>query len=212
MRLHPRINLGASAFGLIGASLTMFGCLKNPGPVEGPQDPSCLEDVSFGAPEASPYLLPFAVGEAYEVFQTYCGPVSHGRDKQMSIDFLLPMGTPVLAARSGVVRRSIDQYRDSGRRINHIYIVHEDGTTAFYAHLMEASALVKEGDSVTVGQIIARSGSSGTSLAHLHFGVSRTWPPNHPDDLPVNFRNAAGALDERGGLKRGMVYTALPPG
>jgi hypothetical protein len=58
--------------------------------------------------------------------------------------------------------------------------------------------------------MIALSGASGTSLEHLHFGAARSWPVRKPDDLPVNFRNSQGQLDQRGGLQRGVVYLALP--
>jgi len=66
--------------------------LSIPGSPDAPQDPACLEDAVFGDPEDSPYVLPYPVEAEYEVFQTYCGPVSHGRDGQMSIDFLMPLG------------------------------------------------------------------------------------------------------------------------
>jgi len=128
----------------------------------------------------------------------------------MSIDFLMPKGSEVLAARPGKVRRVIDQHEDFGREINHVCIEHEDGTSAFYAHLEQNSAAVGVGDLVIAGQLIARSGASGTSLEHLHFGVSSRWPPHRPDDLPVNFRNAEGPLDGRGGLQQGVRYEALP--
>jgi murein DD-endopeptidase MepM/ murein hydrolase activator NlpD len=173
--------------------------------------PSCLEQAVFGPPSESPYLLPYAVGTGHEVFQTYCGPQSHGRDDQMSIDFLMPVGTDVLAAQSGLVRVAVDEHPDFGRAINYVFIEHEDGTVAFYAHLHPGSVLVGPGDSVKAGQSVAKSGSSGTSIAHLHFGVSSSWPPRHTDDMPVNFRNAGGPLDEKGGLKPGVVYQALAP-
>ena len=98
----------------------------------------------------------------------------------------------------------------AGRGFNIIYIEHEDGTSAFYAHLQQQSARVKVGDQVGAGQVIALSGASGTSLEHLHFGVAGSWPVRKPDDLLVNFRNSQGALDERGGLQRGVVYRAVP--
>lgn len=54
-------------------------------------------------------------------------------------------------------------------------------------------------------------GNSGYSgEPHLHFGVYEDYPPVDGYDLPVNFRNADGSIDERGGLIRGEVYTALP--
>jgi len=192
------------------AALLTVGCLSMPGSPDDPQDPRCLEGAVFGEASESPYLLPYPVGETYVVFQTYCGPVSHGKDGQRSIDFLMPMGSRVVAARAGVVRRAVDHHEDFGRDFNLIYIEHEDGTSSLYAHLQQDSLTMKIGDRVAAGQLIARSGASGTSLEHLHFGVSGSWPVQRPDDVPVNFSNARGALDPRGGLQR-LPYLALPP-
>lgn len=195
---------------VVVACLLPAGCVSMPGRPDGPQDPDCLEHAVFGDPKESPYVLPYPVGSAYEVFQTYCGPVSHGKDGQMSIDFLMPMGSEVVAARAGIVRRVVDGHEDFGRGFNVVYIEHEDGTSAFYGHLRQGSARVRVGDRVAAGQIIASSGASGTSLEHLHFGVAGSWPVRKPDDLPVNFRNCQGPLDERSGLRRNVVYRALP--
>lgn len=191
------------------AVLLTAGCLSMPGSPDDPQNPRCLEGAVFGEPSDSPYVLPYPVGETYVVFQTYCGPVSHGKDGQRSIDFLMPMGAQVVAARAGVVRRAADHHEDFGRAFNLIYIEHDDGSSALYAHLQQNSLKVKIGDRVVAGQPIARSGASGTSLEHLHFGVSSSWPVQRPDDVSVNFRNARGALDSRGGLQR-LPYLALP--
>lgn len=189
--------------------LLLAGCFSLPGRPDDPQDPGCLENAVFGSPAESPYVLPYPVGSAYEVFQTYCGPVSHGKDGQMAIDFLMPKGSEVVAARGGTVRFVTDRFEDFGRRFNAIYIEHEDGTAAFYGHLEQGSARVRVGDRVVAGQVIALSGSSGTSLEHLHFGVASHWPPRRPDDVPVSFRNSRGALDDRGGLQRGVTYRAV---
>jgi len=204
-------RFGTAALVAAGA-LLLVGCFSIPGHPDDPQDPECLKHAEFGAPEDSPYVLPYPVGSAYEVFQTYCGPVSHGKDGQMSIDFLMPMGAEVVAARAGIVRQVTDRFEDFGRRFNAIYIEHEDGTAAFYGHLKQGSSRVRVGDRVDSGQVIASSGASGTSLEHLHFGVASSWPPRRPDDVPVSFRNSQGALDERGGLRRGIEYRALAPG
>jgi len=193
------------------AALANGSCIDIPGPPDGPQDPDCLKSAVFGPPSESDYVLPYLPDSAYTVFQTYCGPVSHGKDGQMSIDFLMEEGTEVVAARSGVVRSVTDRHADDSRSFNHIYVEHEDGSSAFYGHLLQGGARVAQGDSVAQGQVIALSGSSGTSLPHLYFGVAREWPPRHPDDFPVNFSNAEGELDARGGLKRGVAYRALRP-
>lgn len=195
---------------VVVGSLLIAGCVSIPGPPDGPQVPACLEHAVFGEPESSLHVLPYPVDSAYVVFQTYCGPVSHGRDGQMSIDFLMPVGSEVVASRGGIVRRAVDHHQDFGRGINFIYIEHQDGTSTFYAHLQQHGAKVQVLDHVVAGQVIALSGASGTSLPHLHFGAASGWPVRDPDDLPVNFRNSQGELDERGGLKRGVAYRAVP--
>jgi murein DD-endopeptidase MepM/ murein hydrolase activator NlpD len=202
------LYMRSAALLAVGA-LLLAGCFSMPGDPDDPQDPDCLAHASFGNPEDSLYLLPYPEGLAYEVFQTYCGPVSHGRDGQMSIDFLMPMGSDVVAARAGIVRYAVDHHEDFSRGINLIYIEHLDNTAAFYAHLQQGSAMVRVGDRVVAGQLIALRGASGTSLEHLHFGVSSRWPVRKQDDMPVNFRNSRGDLDERGGLQKGVVYLAV---
>lgn len=194
---------------LLLSLLWSVGCGSVPGDPADPQVPACLERANFGPRGESEYRLPFPAGQSYQVFQTYCGPVSHGKDGQMSIDFLMPLGSDVVAARDGTVREVVQVHRDFGRKFNRVYIEHEDGSSAFYAHLQQGSVRVQVGDVVRAGQSIASSGASGTSLEHLHFGVAGSWPPESPDDIPVNFRNARGVHDQRGGLERGMVYEAL---
>lgn len=173
---------------------------------------SCFDRAVFGDPSESPYVLPYRVGTSHRVLQSYCGPLSHGSDGQLSIDFEMPVGTGVLAARAGTVRKVLDGFADFGPDINCIYVEHDDGTVAFYAHLRPTSIVVRLGDEVAAGQQIAASGASGTSIPHLHFGVSSRWPPDRQDDVPVNFRNARGPLDERRGLQAGMDYEALREG
>ena len=53
----------------------------------------------------------------------------------------------------------VDTYADDdtvGSHNNHMFIEHEDGTTAMYAHLVQDSAVVRVGDAVIAGQLIAR--------------------------------------------------------
>lgn len=195
---------------LLAGSLALVGCFGPPPRPDGPQNSACLEHAVFGPPEKSPYVLPYPVGSAYEVFQTYCGPLSHGKDDQMAIDFRMPIGSEVVAARAGVVRNVTDYHEDYGNEYNVISIEHADGTSARYGHLEPNSARVHLDDRVVAGQVIALSGASGTGVAHLHFGVCSRWPIRRADDVPVNFRNAQGPLDERGGLLWGVTYQALP--
>ncbi|HET7657907.1 MAG TPA: peptidoglycan DD-metalloendopeptidase family protein [Bacillales bacterium] len=82
------------------------------------------------------------------------------------IDIAAPMGTPVVAAKSGVVKRS---YHSSSYG-NVVFILHSNGDETVYAHLKER--LVNKGDVVKQGQEIGEVGSTGDSTGpHLHFEI-----------------------------------------
>jgi murein DD-endopeptidase MepM/ murein hydrolase activator NlpD len=122
------------------------------------------------------YQLPYQQGKTFFVGQGYNGPYSHKGEK--AIDFVMPEGTPICAAREGIV---IKVKQDSNRGCasasckehgNLILIYHPDGSIANYAHLRHRGSAVKEGDTVKKGQIIGYSGNTGWSSApHLHFDV-----------------------------------------
>jgi murein DD-endopeptidase MepM/ murein hydrolase activator NlpD len=83
------------------------------------------------------------------------------------IDIAAPVGTPILAAASGVVDYA--QWNDGGYG-NMIDIRHADGTVTRYAHMNELH--VKEGQTVSQGQLIGGMGSTGFSTGpHLHFEI-----------------------------------------
>jgi hypothetical protein len=173
----------------------------------------CLARAIFGDPQSSLYILPYPVGMAYPVYQSYCWPTG-GHRNQLAYDFTIPIGDTVVAACAGVVREVREDSPDNGQgegEHNYVFIEHIDGTLAFYAHLMQNSVVVNPGDTVDIGEYFALSGNSGKSgEPHLHFGVYEDYPPTEGVDIPVNFRNAQGPLDNRGGLIRGEKYTALP--
>lgn len=196
---------------------SLFACSHSPSAPEQAFGEStrqqCLARAVFGNPADSEYILPFSVGASYPLLQTYCGPQNHGIDNQLAYDFTIPFGEPVIAARAGIVRCVTEHFADNDTNRanhNHIYIEHSDGTTAFYAHLAKDSVLPELGDRVEQGELIAQSGTSGGTIAVLHFGVYCTWPVQGGNDVAINFRNADGPLDERGGLVQGATYTALP--
>ncbi len=173
------------------------------------QDPACLERADFGDPAASPYILPYPVGVAYEVYMTYC--LIPGHQNELAYDFPIPLGSDVLAVRAGVVRDiEVGSPDEPDVSANYITIEHDDGSSAGYGHLMQDGALVQLGETVEAGQLIALGGASGTDLAHLHLSIYRTYPPVNGDDLAINFSNAEGPLDERGGLMHAQTYEALP--
>ncbi|MCE7031894.1 M23 family metallopeptidase [Lysobacter sp. GX 14042] len=124
------------------------------------------------------YALPLAA--AARVDQGFGGAFSHDDDEnRYALDFAVPPGTPVLAARDGVVMQVEGRRSTSGgdrsrhaRAANFVRILHRDGTMALYAHLQAGGVLVAPGQQVRTGDPIGLSGNSGYSTGpHLHFAV-----------------------------------------
>ena len=171
----------------------------------------CLKGAVFPAAEAALYVLPYPVGDAYRLGQSYCEPRGSHRGSY-AYDIDIPIGSPIVAARDGVVWMVLDDFEDGDQAAEHandLFIEHSDGTVAQYAHLQHRSFLVRPGERVAAGQTVAASGDTGAGpIPHLHFEVYRS--KADLAGVPVSFRNAAGNLDERGGLMLGESYEALP--
>lgn len=186
-----------------------------PWPTTTPVRSACLNRATFGDPADSLYILPYPVGITYRIDQSYC-TVRGSHSDQLAYDFAMDLGDDVTAARSGLVVEVVESYADNdtvSSHFNYVFIQHEDSTVAFYAHLMQDGVFVEVGDTVEAGQVIARVGHSAMPAYYrsvLHFGVYASWPPIEGRDIPVNFRNADGALDSRDGLAAGRSYEALP--
>ena len=171
-----------------------------------------LEPLQFPDPESSPYCLPYPVGETASVSQAWGDSGTHrGR---FSIDFSMPFGSEITAARSGVVTEIRDQYRDDDRTGGHengVYVLHDDKTMAAYLHMSEGGVLVEVGDEVDTGDVIGLVGTTGTPIPHLHFEVYEGQDDGTQwyKTLPVSFANAKAPLDEWGGLRR-TQYESLP--
>lgn len=147
------------------------------------------------------YRLPYEKGKFYKVAQACKGKFSHDDNSQYAVDFLMPEGTPVHAARDGIVVETKDRSdkggpaRDYEDLANHVIIRHQDGTTGEYVHLKKGGAAVKEGDSVKRGDLIGYSGNTGFSDSpHLHFGVYKAYDGNRRISFPVKFKSPEGII------------------
>ncbi|WP_371627113.1 LysM peptidoglycan-binding domain-containing M23 family metallopeptidase [Streptomyces sp. NBC_01116] len=101
-------------------------------------------------------------------------------------DFQAASGTPVLAIGPGTVVSA----GNSGSYGNEVVIQHEDGMYSQYAH--QSSLNVSVGQTVTGGQQIGLSGSTGNSTGpHLHFEV-RTGPGYGSDVDPIAYLRQHG--------------------
>jgi murein DD-endopeptidase MepM/ murein hydrolase activator NlpD len=99
------------------------------------------------------------------------------------INLAVPEGTPVKAAEDGVVAYSGNELKGYG---NLVLIRHANGYVTAYAHASEL--LVKRGDTIKRGQVIAKSGQSGeVGSPQLHFEIRKG---SNPVD-PLQFLNGA---------------------
>jgi len=118
-----------------------------------------------------PAILPV---KGMSVSQTGAGmgqkihPFYKTKSEHTGIDFLAGLGTEVLATAQGIVTEVLRSDRGRG---NQIRIDHSGGYETYYAHL--GDILVRKGQKVSRGYVIARVGNSGLSFApHLHYEVS----------------------------------------
>ncbi len=148
------------------------------------------------------YRLPYAAGESFPILQGYDSEFSHTGLERYAVDFDMPEGTPVHAARGGIVARTRDIHDigcwedGCGRYANYIVILHDDGTTGEYYHLRKGGALVEPGEAVRAGDVIGLSGNTGhTTTPHLHFAVYRAGEWGRTESLPVRFAHRHGVTD-----------------
>jgi murein DD-endopeptidase MepM/ murein hydrolase activator NlpD len=91
------------------------------------------------------------------------------------IDMGTPVGTPVKSVLTGTVAGTGNTGLQKGCRSygNWVLIRHPNGISSIYGHL--SSVIVKKGDQVTTGQVVAYSGNTGYSTGpHLHLSVIAT--------------------------------------
>lgn len=178
-----------------------------------PGDPNARHD------PAAAYLPPVPAGQAFRISQGFNGNRTHTtEDSKYAIDIPMDVGTPVVAARDGIVMDVQDDFYEGGndrqkygQRANRVVILHADGTMGIYAHLAPENAQVRPGQTVLAGEVIGRSGNTGYSTGpHLHFVVQRN-AGMRIVSVPFYFRDAAGkkSLPETGSVLRGYRPTAL---
>ncbi len=162
------------------------------------------------------YLFPYRHGSKHRVTQGHNGQFSHFGENQYAVDFDLEVGTPVHAARSGIVVRVKEDSNVGGpsQRYaaygNVVMVAHEDGSFGNYVHLRYGGAEVAVGDSVNAGDLIGYSGNTGVSSGpHLHFDVRVPQFDGSMQSIPVLFRGVEGdPIDP----EEGAFYYAAHPG
>ncbi|TFY93298.1 DUF4124 domain-containing protein [Pseudomonas nabeulensis] len=147
-------------------------------------------------PQAYRYPFPWR-GGPFRLSQGPNGSFSHTDAKsRFAMDIAMPEGTPIIAARSGmVVKTANDQVgRGSDASGNFVRVRHDDGTEGVYLHLKQGSVSVQVGQRVAVGSPLALSGNTGNSSGpHLHFVVQRATEAGLVS-IPYEFNQPMGAL------------------
>ena len=91
------------------------------------------------------------------------------------IDLVAPWGTPVLSVKEGTVAHAA--WKGGYGKL--VMIEHPNGMVTYYGHLTEM--FVKEGDTVTEGQLIGKVGATGDVTApHLHFEIRQNGSVRNP--------------------------------
>ena len=152
------------------------------------------------------YELPFEKGAKHRVVQGYGGIFTHRYIA--ALDFAMPVGTPVCAARAGMIYSYKDDSDEGGifssykNKANYIIIKHNDGSFGCYWHLKKDGVLIKSGN-VSEGQQIGLSGATGQVLSpHLHFSVKRILNYEMNSFLKTKFKTSEGVIS----LTRGESY------
>lgn len=158
--------------------------------------------------DAFRYLPPFDPADRFQITQAFGGEFSHQDDEnKYAVDIAMPVGTPLYAARAGIVMAVDNDFYRGGTdnqvfrsRANSIRILHDDGSMALYAHLQLEQAQVNPGMSVKAGQLLAYSGNTGYSSGpHLHF-VIQVNKGMALVSVPFNFLTHDGATQPQFGM------------
>ncbi|WP_235969716.1 peptidoglycan DD-metalloendopeptidase family protein [Anaeromyxobacter diazotrophicus] len=139
-----------------------------------------------GAPSPADLLPAHAVTSPFGLRQD---PFDGRLTRHEGVDLAAGDGEPIRAAAGGVVVRAGARggYGDA------VEIDHGDGLTTLYAHASQL--LVREGDTVTPGQAIARVGHTGRATgSHLHFEVRQGGRAVDPARALKNYRLRADDL------------------
>jgi murein DD-endopeptidase MepM/ murein hydrolase activator NlpD len=148
---------------------------------ETPAEAAPAEASSVKAAEATGALPSFRWPARGRVIAAY-GAKTNGKSND-GINLAVPEGTPVKAAEDGVVAYAGNELKGYG---NLVLIRHSNGYVSAYAHASEL--LVKRGETIKRGQVIAKSGQSGeVSSPQLHFEIRKGSSPVDP----LKFLNGA---------------------
>jgi murein DD-endopeptidase MepM/ murein hydrolase activator NlpD len=192
LKLGTKLSVPAKSAAAVPPAQPMAVAAAQPAATNGPQQSARLAQATANVEEVSTQT-PVKPAEATGALPTFRWPVrgkvitSYGAKTNGKvndgINLAVPEGTPVKAAEDGVVAYSGNELKGYG---NLVLIRHANGYVTAYAHASEL--LVKRGDTIKRGQIIAKSGQSGeVASPQLHFEIRKGSTPVDP----LQFLNGA---------------------
>lgn len=112
---------------------------------------------------------PISIGEMRSGFGMRFHPIARYAKMHTGVDWAAPIGTPIVAAGSGVVLKASWDSGGYGRRVE---IQHANGYISTYNHMSGFAKGMTEGVRVRQGQVVGYLGSTGLSTGpHLHYEV-----------------------------------------
>ena len=145
-----------------------------PAPAAAPIAPVTPAPSQTAPPVLTPVKLS-ASGWAWPAQGTVIGKFSSNGSLNKGIDIAGELGQPVLAGQDGTVVYAGSGLRGYGELV---IIKHSDVYVSAYGH--NRNLLVREGQKVKAGQVIANMGSTGTDRVKLHFEIRRKGKPVDP--------------------------------
>lgn len=168
--------------------------------------PALLVIISSCAANKRIFYLPISNEQNSKLIQGWGGPYGHVGHLQYAYDFIMPIGSPVLAAHNGTVIALEERYDDNTKtpgQENFVIIDHGSGTFSRYYHLTKNGVLVEIGHQIKINDTIALSGNSGASGGpHLHFDITKDCYSWGCKTIEFKFKNSS-----ENPLQPGKVYT-----
>jgi len=166
---RPRAAPSAPPIDNVGTVPTENARVATPEPVAPPEN--AVKKAEAVAANKVPQFRWPVTGRVIEAF----GPRPNGTTND-GINLAVPEGTPIKAAEDGVVAYAGNELKGYG---NLVLIRHADNYVSAYANASEI--MVKRGDSVKRGQVIARAGQTGNvNSPQLHFEIRKGSTPVDP--------------------------------
>lgn len=160
-----------------GSMLTIGGPQR--GAIAAPSNTPTPSIAMAPAPVISGYpslAVPVAGVERSQITDNWLDPRSGGTRQHHGTDIMVPQGTPVLAAAPGRIEKLF--HSDLGGTT--LYERSPDGRWQYYyAHLAGYAPRIREGQTVTTGQLLGYAGDTGDAGPgnyQLHFGLSYMAP------------------------------------